>query len=104
MTSEMIPRRIQQLFDLLAPTIHFFTQSPYARRVGDPTISDFALGNPHEPPLHGFADALGRWSVPQNKDWYAYKMSEPAARTAVAASLRERRGMPFEDEDIFMTN
>ena len=55
MTSEMIPRRIQQLFDLLAPTIHFFTQSPYARRVGDPTISDFALGNPHEPPLRGFA-------------------------------------------------
>src|SRR5689334_1889748 len=95
--------RITQVLDLLGPLYHFFTQSTWSRRVGDPAINDFVAGNPHEMPLPGFVSALGRWSVPQNKDWYAYKNNEAAPRAIVAASLRERRGMPFEDEDIFLT-
>ncbi len=55
-------------------------------------------------PLPGFVEALGRWSVPQNKDWYAYKNNEPGPCAIVASSLRERRGLPFEGEDIFLTN
>jgi aspartate aminotransferase len=82
----------------------FLTQSTWATRTGDPTICDFVVGNPHDMPLPEFSAALGRWSVPQNKDWFAYKMSEPASRAVVAASLRARRGLPFADEDIFMTN
>jgi aspartate aminotransferase len=73
-----ISPRIANLLDHLGPVHHFFTQSSYARRAGDPTICDFALGNPQEPPLAGFAEALGRWSAPQGNDWFVYKMSEPA--------------------------
>jgi aspartate aminotransferase len=80
------------------------TQSEYARRQGDPSICDFVLGNPQEMPLPGFVEAVQRWVPPQNKDWFAYKMSEAPARAAIASSLRQRRGMPFEDEDIFITN
>jgi aspartate aminotransferase len=49
-------------------------------------------------------EALGRWSVPRNKDWYAYKNNEVESQAVVAADLRERRGLPFEDQDIFLTN
>jgi aspartate aminotransferase len=55
-------------------------------------------------PLPGFVAALQRWSQPQNKDWFAYKLSEEAARETVCATLRAWRGIPFEADDIMMTN
>jgi len=103
MTTEM-SRRMVEITTMLGPLFQFFTASAWAQRIGEPAICDFVVGNPHERPLPGFAEALGRWSAPQTKDWYAYKMSEPAPRAAVAASLRAQRGLPFEDEDIFLTN
>ena len=42
----------------------------------------------------GFSDALQRWSVPQHKDWFAYKLSEPQSQRTVAASLSAQRGVP----------
>lgn len=87
------------------PSVYsFFTQSTWSRRNNDPTICDFAVGNPHEMPLAGYVSALERWSVPQDDRWYAYPDSTASGRAVVAASLRERRGQPFEDEDIFLTN
>jgi aspartate aminotransferase len=52
----------------------------------------------------GFADALRRWSDPQDKDWFAYKFSEPAAQEIVARSLRARTGIAYEPADVAMTN
>ena len=66
-------------------------------------IADFTFGNPHEMPLTGVVDAFKKWAEPQNKDWFAYKWSEPEAQQVVADSLREYLGMPFEPEDIAMT-
>lgn len=81
----------------------FMTESAYARRSGDPGICDFVTGNPQEPAHPGFVAALQRWSVPQNKDWFAYTLSNPRAQATVAATLRERRGIAFEPDDILMT-
>jgi len=103
-TSQPTSRRIASLLDLAAPVWRFFTQSSYARRIGDPTICDFAVGNPHEMPLPGFVEALRKWSVPQHPHWYAYPESKRSAQEIVAASLRGWRGLPFEPDDIFMTN
>jgi len=64
---------------------------------------DFVLGNPQEMPLPGFVDALRRKTEPQNKDWFAYKLSEPTAMEVVASALREWRGLPFEPGDIALT-
>src|SRR5689334_14978494 len=93
-----------RVFDNIGHIVRFFNESAWARRYGDPDVSDFAFGNPQEMPLPGFVEALGKWSVPQNKDWYAYKTSEPAAQALVAAGLRKRLGLPFEDADIALTN
>jgi aspartate aminotransferase len=95
---------MQQLMTIIDPVYRFFVHSPYARHAGEPGISDFAAGNPQEMALPAFVEALQRWAVPQRPDWYAYKESEPGARAAVAAALRERRGVDYDPDDIHLTN
>lgn len=96
--------RIQSLVDATQPFMRFFTTSAYASKRGLPGMNDFAVGNPHEMPLPELVGSLQRAAVPQDERWFAYKMSEPATQEIVAASLREWRGLPFEAEDIAMTN
>jgi aspartate aminotransferase len=104
MAVELVSERILAAREAVAPVIRFMTRTPWIAKMGDPAMSDFVLGNPQEMPLPGFVEALGRWSVPRDKNWFAYKNSEPEAQAVVAASLRERRGVPFEDRDICLTN
>jgi aspartate aminotransferase len=97
-------QRIARVSATLQTVYTFFTQSAWSRHRDDPNICDFTVGNPHEMPLEAFSAALARWSVPQHEMWYAYHDNTPSARAVIAAALRERRGQPFEDEDIFLTN
>jgi aspartate aminotransferase len=97
-------KQIDNILKLIAPINRFFMESTWMQRAGDPDISDFMLGNPHERPLPDFTTALQKWSRPQNKDWYAYKENEPTSQAIIAGSLRQQRGLPFEAEDIFLTN
>lgn len=97
-------QRIARIADALQPVYSLLAHSEWSRRRGEPDIYDFTVGNPHEMPLEAFSDALRRWSVPQNEMWYGYHDNTPEARAVIAASLRERRGEPFEDDDIFLTN
>jgi aspartate aminotransferase len=103
MSTPVISRQMSQLLASLSAFFAFATDSTWARRRFEPGVADFTIGNPHEMPLPAVAAALQRWSAPQDKDWFGYKMSEPAAVAAVAASLRERRGVAFAAEDIIMT-
>ena len=66
-------------------------------------IADFTFGNPHEPPRAELVEIFQKWSIPQNKDWFGYKWSEPYAQAVVAASLQRFLGLPFEPADIAMT-
>ncbi len=102
--SGAISDRMGRLLDLIGPTVQFLTDSRWARLDTSRPHSDFVVGNPHEMPLATFVEALQRWTPPQNKNWYAYKMNEAEAVTVVAAALRERHGLPFEPSDICMTN
>jgi aspartate aminotransferase len=70
----------------------------------DPDTCDFVAGNPQEMALPSFVDALGRWAEPRDAHWFAYKFNEPYAQDAVAAGLRARRGVPFEPDDVFLTD
>lgn len=81
----------------------FATQSAWARRRLEPDVADFAVGNPHDMPMPAYVDTLQRALVPRNKDWFAYKNSEPESQAIVAASLRDFTGVPFEPDDIAMT-
>jgi aspartate aminotransferase len=69
----------------------------------DPGTLDLTFGNPHEMALPGFTAALRAQVEPQSVDWFGYKASERTAQEAVAAGLSSELGLPFEPEDIAMT-
>ena len=78
---------------------------PNARdRFEDPLACDFTLGDPQEMPLSGFVTALERQVVPQDKAWYAYKMSEPESRQAIVDDLQDWRKVRYDPEDIHLTS
>ena len=99
-----VPRRQMDLLkESIEPFMRFFTGPIWARRE-EPGLANFAVGNPQEMPLPGYGDALARWLQPQDKDWFAYKLSEPKSRAAVARSLTQRTGLAWDEDDVFMTN
>ncbi|MGZ8502011.1 MAG: aminotransferase class I/II-fold pyridoxal phosphate-dependent enzyme, partial [Candidatus Limnocylindrales bacterium] len=96
-------RRTDRLAATVVPFLSFFEGS-YAKWGADPAIANFAVGNPQEMPLPDYVDALRTALTPQDKDWFAYKLSEPNARAAVARSLTARTGLDWDPADVAMTN
>ncbi|MEX1159142.1 MAG: aminotransferase class I/II-fold pyridoxal phosphate-dependent enzyme [Thermomicrobiales bacterium] len=96
-------RRVAALSHAMGRIGEYMERSTYMRRAGDPAICDFAFGNPHDMPMPNYVDVLQRALVPEDKNWFAYKMNEPASQQVVASSLSERFGMPFEPDDIALT-
>ncbi|MEO8228863.1 MAG: aminotransferase class I/II-fold pyridoxal phosphate-dependent enzyme [Chloroflexota bacterium] len=96
-------RKTDRLAATIVPFLSFF-EGPFAKWNADPAIANFAVGNPQEMPLPGYVDALRAALTPQDKDWFAYKLSEPNAQAAVARGLTERTGLDWDPADIAMTN
>jgi aspartate aminotransferase len=103
-SSTLVARQIGDVWAAMETTVGFFLGSGWMQRAGQPGVADFVVGNPQEGALPEFVRALQTWAEPRSNDWFAYKMSEPKSRQVVATNLRERRGVPFEPDDIAMTN
>jgi hypothetical protein len=71
MVEQVVSQRSQAANAALRPFLELVTQSP---RPGVPVIANFLAGNPQEPTLPGFVEALQRWSVPASIDWFAYRL------------------------------
>jgi aspartate aminotransferase len=97
-------RKSAALRQAIEPLMRFYAGGLYQQHARRPGICDFAFGNPHDPPVAGLSEALGRAVTPRNKDWFAYKNSEPESRALVAGMLRARDGLPYQEDDICMTN
>lgn len=97
------PARLERIAAAKRPIIELFQRFYTAGRT-QADVCDFTFGNPHDMPLPELVDALQRRAVPQDKDWFAYKTSEPSARRVVAESLRTWRGLDFVPDDIALTN
>lgn len=102
MTTTVAIRR-DRMRESIAPFLSFFS-GPFGRLNLEPDISNFAVGNPQEMPLPSYVDALRRHVEPMNKDWFAYKLSEPASQRTVADTLTRRTGMAWDPNDVAMTN
>jgi aspartate aminotransferase len=85
------------------PFLQFLATSAWSRRMGAPGICDFVVGNPHDPPLPAYVEAIRRASVPQHSAWFGYQTNDANACRAAALSLSNRLGIAFEAEDIFLT-
>lgn len=103
MTTTTGPSQRQRLRDSVAGFIAFFN-GPFAQLNREPDVANFAVGNPQEMPLPEYVAALGRHAEPRDKDWFAYKLSEPESQRIVAETLTARTGMSWEPDDVAMTN
>jgi aspartate aminotransferase len=97
-------RRTRAVAKALEALSSFFSDSAWARRHKEPGVCDFAFGNPQEWPLPQLVEALRLHAVPGNKDWFAYKANEQETCAVIAEALGEKLGLPFEAEDIAVTN
>src|SRR3954454_2256263 len=81
----------------------FYVSSRYARHRTDPDTCDFTFGNPHEMPLDGIVSAIRERAVPQDKNWFAYKASEPEPQAFLAERVGRELGLAFDPPDISLT-
>ena len=103
MTSTSAATHRARLRTSIAPFLSFFS-GPFERLNEEPDVANFAVGNPQEMPMTEYVDAMQRALVPQDKDWFAYKISEPASRRLVAGTLSRRTGLAWDPADVAMTN
>jgi aspartate aminotransferase len=96
-------RQIHQLRDSIRGFIDFF-EGPFSKLNENPDVANFAVGNPLEMPMAEYVDTLRTHLEPRRRNWFAYKVSEPKARIAVARSLTAGTGMEWDPEDVAMTN
>lgn len=103
---EPVSKRVGEVMQLAGQVMDFFLDpdSPYARHRNDPERCDFVAGNPQEMPLQSFVDSLRAGAVPQDPEWFAYKLSEPESKRIVADSLNARYGLGFKPDHINLTN
>ena len=97
------PPTADRMRQSVAPFLSFFS-GQFAALNGEPDVANFAVGNPQEMPLASYVEALQTHVVPQDKDWFAYKLSEPASQRTVADTLRSRTGLDWDPADVAMTN
>jgi aspartate aminotransferase len=102
----------ETLFEYARAFMTFQTESEWAKRGGGPAVVgdlappryDFVTGNPYEMPMQTMAESVARASLPKHKDWFAYTMNDPTARTAVAGSLSQRLEQEVRPEDLHLTS
>jgi aspartate aminotransferase len=95
--------RIKAADAAFAAVRHFYSSSAYGRRRFEPGVCDFTFGNPHELPLPGLVRAIRDHAEPHDKNWFAYKTSEPAAQAFLAERLGRELGLAFDSTDIALT-
>ena len=103
MVETPISQHLDAVWAASKPFVQFLTQALWASRVGASDINDFVVGNPHDMPLPEYVNAIRRASIPQHPGWFGYMTNDPVARDVAARSIRDRLGIPFEGDDIFMT-
>ena len=96
-------RQRERLRQSVAPFLAFFN-GPFSQLNLEPDVANFAVGNPQEMPLADYVAALRSHVEPRDKDWFAYKLSEPASQRTVAETLTRRTGMDWDPADVAMTN
>ncbi len=96
-----LSERAHAASDAIEPVTSFFLS--LRAMDGQPGVVDLTFGDPHEMPLPALVDALRANVEPRSEDWFAYKTSLAPARETIAAGLQGELGLPFEPDDIAMT-
>src|SRR4030081_2469738 len=98
MESTSVSRTVQRIQASMAPFLEVVL-NPANARIRAPEACDFLAGNPQDPIVPGYVEALQRWSVPRRRDWFAYGMPDATATAAAAANLTRPLGPAFSPRD-----
>jgi len=77
------------------------------KEIGYENVFDYSLGNPSVPVVQEFTDCMIKLlqeKSPMELHGYSQSLGIPEVREKIAASLKERFGLPYTAEDIFMTS
>jgi aspartate aminotransferase len=99
----IVSARVRGAYETGSAINNFYFRSRYGERRTASTICDFTFGNPHELPLDGLVQAIRTRAVPERKDWFAYKNSEPEAQAFLAETVGREVGLAFEPVDFALT-
>jgi aspartate aminotransferase len=99
----IVSRRTHLADTAFAAVRDFYVSSRYARHRADPDICDFTFGNPHEMPLDSLVSAIRERALPHDKNWFAYKTSEPEPQAFLADHVSRELGLAFESADFALT-
>jgi aspartate aminotransferase len=102
MDGHTISRTADQVLASMRPFTELLGRPEFGQLLADPDTCDFAFGNPQEIAPAEYVEILQRWAVPRDKDWFRYKMADPAAQSAAAEALSRELGLAFEPEDILL--
>ncbi len=91
------------MIEYLEPVLSFVNDAEAGNAALNADASDLQFGNPEEMPLPEIQQALTKWAAPQDKDWFAYKFSDPKAIQVAVQSLRKHIGIEFDPADVSMT-
>src|SRR5438132_1488424 len=94
---------VRAMIEYLEPVLSFVSEGEAGDAALSAEASDLQFGNPQEMPLPEIQQALAKWAAPQNKDWFAYKFSDPKAIQVAVESLRKLTGIDFDPADVSMT-
>jgi len=94
---------VRAMLDYLEPVLAHVNDLALERRATQADACDFRFGNPQEMPLPQIQQPLTKWAAPKNKDWFAYKFSDPQAVKVAVESLRRRVGIDVDARDVAMT-
>ena len=91
------------MIEYLEPVLTYVGDATYEERVMRPEACDFRFGNPQEMPLNQIHEAIAKWAAPKDKNWFAYKFSDPQAVALTVDVLRRRMKIDFDPKDVSMT-
>src|SRR5205823_643415 len=94
---------VRAMIEYLEPVLSFVSEGEAGDAALSAEASDLQFGNPQEMPLPEIQQARAKWAAPQNKDWFAYKFSDPKAIQVAVESLRKLTGIDFDPADVSMT-
>lgn len=104
MAASPVSESSRRIFETAKQFVSFFAEYEQWMARAGPDTSDLTAGNPTEPALEAYGEALRASSRSDDPQWFAYMMSHPAAQAAAAASLNARLGTEYRPEDVLMTN
>lgn len=82
----------------------YHRRSRYLTSARVPGSIDLAFGDPQSLTSAGLVSVLQEALVPQDKSWFSYKRSHPAAVSVISRDLNSETGTQFSEENITLTN